>query len=58
MAAVCHTEFLRSRNFIGFMGSKGPKCITLPNFIKTGQYNADIAISYFSKWLPSTILDF
>jgi len=45
-------------NFYWLRGSNGPRCITLPNFINTGQSIRDIAISLFLKMVATAVLDF
>jgi len=51
---ICNYGNFKSRSF----GCRGPRCITMPNFVKIGHMVAEIWRFFdFSRWRSSAILD-
>ena len=51
-------RIFKSQNFYWLTESRGPRCLTVPNFIKMGQTVFEISRFFdFSRWRPSAILD-
>ena len=58
MASAHHLGIIKISNFYWLKEPIWSRCITMPNFIKTGSSTAEILQFFdFSIWRPSAILD-